>query len=58
VRDYVVEHLDDGAALMAIDETSLIKKGRSRGTQTILWTDGADRNSQVGVFYYISSRMS
>jgi SRSO17 transposase len=27
LRDYVVEHLDDGAAVVAIDETSFIKRG-------------------------------
>jgi len=33
----MVEHLDDGAALMAIDETSLIRKGGvGRVLQTIL----------------------
>ena len=27
VRDYVVEHLDDGAGILAVDETSFLKRG-------------------------------
>lgn len=27
VRDYVVEHLNDGAGILAVDETSFLKKG-------------------------------
>ncbi len=28
VRDYAVEHLDDGGAILAVEETSFIKKGQ------------------------------
>ncbi len=27
VRDYVVEHLDDRAGILAVDETSFLKRG-------------------------------
>jgi SRSO17 transposase len=27
VRDYVVEHLDDGQGILAVDETSFLKRG-------------------------------
>jgi len=43
VRDYVVEHLDDGAGILAVDETSFLKGEESVGGETILWSNGADR---------------
>nr|WP_268890205.1 IS701 family transposase [Gloeocapsopsis dulcis] len=59
VRDYVVEHLDDGAAILAVDETSFLKKGEESvgvGRQYCGLT-GQIENCQVGVFLaYISSK--
>jgi len=59
VRDYVVEHLNDGAGLLAIDETSFLKKGEESvgvGRQYCGLT-GQIENCQVGVFLaYISSK--
>jgi len=59
VRDYVVEHLDDGAGILAVDETSFLKKGEESvgvGRQYCGLT-GQIENCQVGVFLaYISSK--
>ncbi len=59
VRDYVVEHLDDGAGILAIDETSFLKRGEESvgvGRQYCGLT-GQIENCQVGVFLaYISSK--
>ncbi|RUS94416.1 hypothetical protein DSM107010_71880 [Chroococcidiopsis cubana SAG 39.79] len=59
VRDYVVEHLNDGAGILAIDETSFLKKGEESvgvGRQYCGLT-GQVENCQVGVFLaYISSK--
>jgi len=59
VRDYVVEHLNDGAGILAIDETSFLKKGEESvgvGRQYCGLT-GQIENCQVGVFLaYISSK--
>jgi len=30
VRDYVVEHLDDGAGILAVDETSFLKREKNQ----------------------------
>jgi hypothetical protein len=45
LRDYVVEHLDDGAAIVAIDETSFLGEGGGvgRSGETVLWPDKANR---------------
>ena len=59
VRDYVVESLDDGAAIIAIDETCFIKKGEeSVGVQRQYCSlSGQIENCQVGVFMaYVSSK--
>jgi len=48
VRDYVVEHLDDGAGILAVDETSFQEGEESVGVGTILWSDGAEART-VGV---------
>lgn len=59
VRDYLVEHQGDEAAILAIDETSFLKKGEESvgvGRQYCGLT-GQIENCQVGVFLaYISSK--
>lgn len=59
VKDYLVEHLDDGAGILAIDETSFLKKGEESvgvGRQYCGLT-GQIENCQVAVFLaYISSK--
>lgn len=52
LRDYVVEHLGDPAAVLAIDETGFLKKGsHSVGVQRqYSGTAGRIENCQVGVF--------
>jgi len=58
VRDYVVEHLDDGQSFSRRRETSFLKR-ESWGGETILWSDGADdrKLSEWGAFLaYISRR--
>jgi SRSO17 transposase len=59
VRDYVVEHLNDRTGILAIDETSFLKKGEESvgvGRQYCGLTGQID-NCQVGVFLaYISSK--
>jgi len=59
VRDYVVEHLDDGAGILVVDETSFLKRGEESvgvGKQYCGLT-GQIENCQVGVFLaYISSK--
>lgn len=52
VRDYVVEQLNDGAGILAVDETSFIKRGEESvgvGKQYCGLT-GQIENCQVGVF--------
>ena len=52
VRDYVVEHLDDGTGILAVDETSFLKRGEESvgvGRQYCGLT-GQIENCQVGVF--------
>lgn len=59
VREYAVEHLDDGAAIVAIDETCFLKKGQnSVGVQRqYCGLTGQIENCQVGVFLaYVSSK--
>jgi SRSO17 transposase len=52
LRDYVVEHLGDPTAVLAIDETGFLKKGsHSVGVQRqYSGTAGRIENCQVGVF--------
>jgi SRSO17 transposase len=52
LRDYVVEHLGDDAAVLVVDETGFLKKGtKSAGVaRQYSGTAGRIENSQVGVF--------
>jgi SRSO17 transposase len=52
LRDYVVEHLGDEAAVLVVDETGFLKKGtRSAGVaRQYSGTAGRIENCQVGVF--------
>jgi SRSO17 transposase len=52
LRDYVVDHLGDPAAVLVVDETGFLKKGtRSAGVaRQYSGTAGRIENSQVGVF--------
>jgi len=59
LRAYVVEHLGDPGAVLVLDETGFVKKGRaSAGVQRqYTGTAGRIENSQVGVFLaYATSR--
>jgi len=52
LRDYVVEHLSDPAAVLVVDETGFLKKGtKSVGVQRqYSGTAGRIENCQIGVF--------
>ena len=52
LRDYVVEHLGDGDAVLVVDETGFLKKGdKSVGVQRqYSGTAGRIENCQIGVF--------
>jgi len=52
VRRYVVRHLGDPAAVLAVDETGFLKKGRMSAGVARMYTGTAGRveNCQVGVF--------
>jgi len=52
LRAYVIEHLDDVAAVLVVDETGFLKKGRkSAGVQRqYSGTAGRVENCQLGVF--------
>jgi SRSO17 transposase len=52
LRDYVVEHLTDDAAVLVVDETGFLKKGtKSAGvSRQYSGTAGRIENCQVGVF--------
>ena len=54
LRDYVTEHLGDADAVLIVDETGFIKKGRhSAGVKRqYSGTAGRIENSQVGVFLH------
>ncbi|MGW4126096.1 IS701 family transposase [Nocardia sp. NPDC004711] len=58
VREYVVEHLGDPAAVLAGDETGFVKKGtKSAGVQRqYSGTAGRVENCQIGVFLAYASR--
>lgn len=59
LREYVVEHLGEGNAVLVIDETGFLKKGnKSVGVKRqYSGTAGRIENSQVGVFLaYASSK--
>ena len=57
LRDYVVEHLGDGDAVVVVDETGFLKKGeKSAGVQRqYSGTAGRIENCQVGVFLAYAS---
>ena len=57
LRQYVIEHLGDGDAILVVDETGFIKKGeKSVGVQRqCSGTAGRIENSQVGVFLAYAS---
>ncbi|NES17359.1 MULTISPECIES: IS701 family transposase [Micromonospora] len=57
VRDYVVEHLGDPAAVLIADETGFLKKGtRSAGVQRqYSGTAGRTENCQIGTFLCYAS---
>ncbi len=52
VRRYVVAHLGDAGAVLAVDETGFLKKGRMSAGVARMYTGTAGRveNCQVGVF--------
>src|SRR5918997_4273079 len=58
LRAYVVEHLGDARAVLVVDETGFLKKGRkSVGVQRqYSGTAGRRENSQVGVFLAYAGR--
>jgi SRSO17 transposase len=58
LRAYVVEHLGDPAAVLAVDETGFLKKGtKSVGVQRqYSGTAGRIENCQIGVFLAYASR--
>jgi SRSO17 transposase len=57
-RDYVVEHLGDPEAVLVVDETGFVKKGRhSAGVaRQYCGTVGKVENCQIGVFLAYASR--
>ena len=57
LRDYVVEHLGDPAAVLVVDETGFLKKGtKSVGVQRqYSGTAGRIENCQIGVFLAYAS---
>src|ERR1700744_1042662 len=52
VRDYVVEHLADDAAVLVIDETGFLKQGKASCGVARQYTGSAGKitNCQIGVF--------
>jgi SRSO17 transposase len=59
LRHYVVQHLGDAAAVLVIDETGFLKKGRhSAGVaRQYSGTAGRIENCQIGVFVAYASRL-
>jgi SRSO17 transposase len=58
IRAYIVEYLDDGAGILAIDETCFLKKGHESAgvARQYCGLTGQIENCQVGVFLaYLSS---
>ncbi len=57
LKDYVVEHLGDGGAVVVVDETGFLKKGdKSAGVQRqYSGTAGRIENCQIGVFLAYAS---
>jgi SRSO17 transposase len=58
VRDYVVEHLADDAAVLVIDETGFLKQGKASCGVARQYTGSAGKitNCQIGVFASYVSR--
>lgn len=58
VRDYVVEHLGDAAAVLVIDETGFLKQGKASCGVARQYTGSAGKitNCQIGVFASYVSR--
>src|SRR6187401_1056603 len=59
VRDYVIEHLADDAAVLVIDETGFLKQGKASCGVARQYTGSAGKitNCQIGVFAaYVSDR--
>jgi SRSO17 transposase len=52
VRDYVVEHLADGGAVLVLDETGFLKQGKASCGVSRQYTGSAGKitNCQIGVF--------
>ena len=57
LKQYVIEHLGDGDAVLVVDETGFLKKGeKSAGVQRqYSGTAGRIENSQIGVFLAYAS---
>ncbi len=58
VRDYVIEHLADDAAVLVIDETGFLKQGKASCGVARQYTGSAGKitNCQIGVFAAYVSR--
>src|ERR1700724_2959756 len=58
VRDYVIEHLADGEAVLVIDETGFLKQGKASCGVARQYTGSAGKitNCQIGVFAAYVSR--
>jgi len=58
VRDYVIEHLADDDAVLVIDETGVLKRGKASGGVAGQYTGSAAKisNCQIGVFAAYVSR--
>jgi SRSO17 transposase len=58
VREYVVEHLGDDAAVLVLDETGFLKQGRASCGVGRQYTGSAGKitNCQIGVFAVYASR--
>jgi SRSO17 transposase len=58
VRDYVVEHLADAAAVLVLDETGFLKQGRASCGVGRQYTGSAGKitNCQIGVFAAYASQ--
>ena len=57
LRAYVIEHLDEAGAILAVDETGFFKKGKKSAgvARQYSGTAGRRENSQIGVFLLYAS---